>query len=72
VAIRANPTCLEGLDLALKWVGRGSDPDIARCTSAVARGCEQRCDCGFSGECLKRLRAIDDLLAERACLEICH
>jgi hypothetical protein len=59
---RASPTCIAGLELALKWVGRGSDPEVARCTAAVALGCSQRNDCASQGECQARLREIEALL----------
>ena len=60
----SSPTCLAGLDLALKWVGRGSDPELARCTAAVALGCAQRHDCPTRDLCAERLQAIE-LLLER-------
>ncbi|MDO8606489.1 MAG: hypothetical protein Q7R40_08140 [Phaeospirillum sp.] len=56
------PTCIAGLDLALKWVGRGSDPEVARCTAAVALGCAQRHDCPSRDICADRLHAIEVLL----------
>ena len=62
MASLATPTCIAGLDLALKWVGRGSDPEVARCTAAVARDCNQRGDCPNEGDCLQRLHDIDALL----------
>ena len=57
-----SPTCIAGLDLALKWVGRGSDPEVARCTAAVAMECSQRGDCPSRRECADRLHAIQTLL----------
>lgn len=57
-----SPTCIAGLDLALKWVGLGSDPEVARCTAAVAMGCSQRFDCLSQAECSERLYAIQSLL----------
>jgi hypothetical protein len=62
MASLASPTCIAGLDLALKWVGRGSDPEVARCTAAVAWECDQRGDCPSQTECLQRLRDIETLL----------
>ncbi|TAN74541.1 MAG: hypothetical protein EPN20_02740 [Magnetospirillum sp.] len=62
MGLQARPTCLAGLDLALKWVGRGSDPEVARCTAAVALGCGQRHDCLSRDECSERLHAIEALL----------
>ncbi len=59
---QGSPTCIAGLDLALKWVGLGSDPEVARCTAAVALGCSQRHDCPSQIECSERLRAIESLL----------
>ncbi|OAN44751.1 hypothetical protein A6A04_07995 [Paramagnetospirillum marisnigri] len=58
------PTCLAGLELALKWVGRGSDPEVARQTAAVALECAQRSLCHDRDDCDRRLAAIAALLAQ--------
>ncbi|EME67852.1 hypothetical protein H261_21451 [Paramagnetospirillum caucaseum] len=57
-------TCLQGLDLALKWASRRSDPDLVRCTASVAHDCLHRHDCRQRSECDSRLHQIDDWLAE--------
>ena len=62
LASHEDPTCLAGLDLALKWVRRGSDPEVARCTAAVATECGQRHDCPSRDDCAARLNDIEALL----------
>jgi hypothetical protein len=58
-------TCLQGLELALKWAGRHGDPDLVRCTSEVAHDCLHRDDCHLREECDRCLTRIDRWLAER-------
>lgn len=62
-------TCLQGLDLALKWATLANDEELARDTSTVAHGCPHRGDCQRRTECDHRLAAIDTWLAESECDE---
>ncbi|ARJ65334.1 hypothetical protein WV31_06545 [Magnetospirillum sp. ME-1] len=57
-------TCLQGLDLALKWASHHCDPDLVRCTASVAHDCLHRDDCRQRAACDLRLHQIDDWLAE--------
>ncbi len=57
-------TCLQGLELALKWASRRCDPDLVRCTASVAQDCLHRHDCLQRTECDARLHQIADWLAE--------
>lgn len=57
-------TCLQGLELALKWANRRCDPDLVRCTASVAQDCLHRHDCLQRTECDTRLLQIEDWLAE--------
>lgn len=57
-------TCLQGLDLALKWATLANDGELARNTSSVAHACPHRFDCQRRTECDHRLEAIDAWLAE--------
>ncbi|WP_043744316.1 hypothetical protein [Paramagnetospirillum magneticum] len=59
-------TCLQGLELAMKWAGRHSDPELVRCTASVVHECLHRDDCEQRGECDIRLHQIDAWLAEHA------
>ncbi len=62
MATGTHPTCIAGLDLALKLVRRGSDPEIARCAAAVALDCCHRDNCCNNEACSSRLAAIEALL----------
>ena len=57
-------TCLEGLELALKWAARCSDRDVALCTATIATGCQHREDCPLQEECAVRLNELRDWLGE--------
>lgn len=57
-------TCLQGLELALKWAGRHGDPDLVRCTSEVAHDCIIRDSCRHRAECDNCLTRVDAWLAE--------
>jgi hypothetical protein len=59
-------TCLQGLELALKWANRRSDPDLVRCTSSVVHNCLHRDDCVNRSECDICLLQVDDWLARVA------
>lgn len=59
----ATLTCLDGLALALKWAGRTTDSELARCTAYVAHACAHRHDCPCRHDCDQRLHALDDWLA---------
>ncbi len=56
-------TCLQGLELAIKWANHRRDPDFVRCTATIAHECLHRDDCGQRGECDSRLHQIEDWLA---------
>ncbi|MBI3445059.1 MAG: hypothetical protein HY055_06805 [Magnetospirillum sp.] len=55
-------TCLQGLELALKWASRQSDQEIALCTATIATGCQHRGDCPLRDECDIRLHELKDWL----------
>jgi hypothetical protein len=55
-------TCLQGLELALKWAERRCDPEFVRCTAAIAHECLHRDDCCQRDRCDVRLHQIEDWL----------
>ncbi|WP_152619753.1 hypothetical protein [Paramagnetospirillum magnetotacticum] len=59
-------TCLQGLDLALKWAGRRPDPDLVRSTASIVQDCLHREDCLQRQECDDRLSLVEDWLLEIA------
>jgi len=55
-------TCIDGLELALKWAGLRADAEVAQCTAAIASACTHRDTCPTRTECTDRLRALEAMV----------
>lgn len=56
-------TCLQGLELALKWAPRACDAELARSTAGIVHDCAHRRDCRRSTECSRRLDELENWLS---------